>query len=684
MNNASHLRDKLGRRGFLAGAGLVGTGLALGTGISLTAGGGRAVALPQRPDSMTLALGTPLEKLPALEREISSKGEKAATPSARAAARAADSLKPFQDPLPIPRRLRPRGGELTVSMKESRVRLHRSLPATRLWTYEGGHIGPTIEARSGRRLRIAWENDLSGAFPLPVVRMPFELDPDLPLMWDRPGREGATPRKDIAALPPWAVVHLHGAVTGGGNDGYSENAILPGAAQLAEYPNKQSAAGLWYHDHAMHITHLNVMAGLGSGSYLIRDEEEDKLRLPSGDREIPLVIFDRNLDLDADGNFTGDLLYKGIVVADDPYELVRPFTGPFNLVNGVIWPHLEVDAGWYRFRALNAANNRPYLLKVLDEDGEELPPEAFTLIGTDAGLLPKPDPVTGGVPLTPGERADLLIDFSKYRGRKLRLVNDLPEPGARPDLMEFRVGSRAEADGFTPPKTLARSFKPVSDAKVAVAPERLVIVTPVYPKDPELWEMEEVDAPEGKLPIDGIVQFEDEKGKVRTFKRVASSFDDPVRFTVPAGATERWRFLSLEQSEGAYPHPMHIHAVAFQGLRRDVYDVSAFEYFELDGGGYGAGTSKPLKRAEEGKLTAAERGPKDVIALHPAELITVAAEFDTPPGRFMHHCHIYEHEDMMMMRPFVVQPKEVLAVAAAMGHDHGGPQKAGDSGHDQH
>ncbi|MCK1798059.1 multicopper oxidase domain-containing protein [Streptomyces sp. XM4193] len=683
MTETSRLRDMLGRRGFLAGAGVVGGGLVLGTGISLTAGGGRAAALPQRPDAMTLALGTPLEKLPALERDVSREGTRAAKSAAGAAAKAAERIKPFLDPLPVPKRLRARKGELTVAMKEARVKLHRSLPATRLWTYEGGHTGPTIEARSGRRLRIAWENELRGDFPLPAIRVPFELDPDLPLMWDRPGREGAPARKDVAALPPWAVVHLHGAVTGGGNDGWAENAVLPGASQLAEYPNEQAAGGLWYHDHAMHITHLNVMAGLGAGSYLIRDEDEDRLRLPSGDREIPLVFFDRNLDLDSEGEFTGDLLYKGIVVADDPYELVRPFTGPFTLVNGVIWPHLEVEAGWYRFRALNAANNRPYLLKVLDEDGEEIPAEAFTLIGTDAGLLPRPDPVTAGVPLTPGERADLLIDFSRFRGRRLRLVNDLPEPGARPDMMEFRVGSRAEGGGFTPPKTLSRTFESIPAAKAEAGAERLVVVTPVYPKDPELWEMEEVDAPEGKLPIDGIVQFEDEKGKVRTFKRVASSFEDPVRFTVPSGSTERWRFLSLEKSPGAYPHPMHIHAVAFQGLRRDVYDVEAFEYFELDGGGYGAGTSKPLKRAEQGELTAAERGPKDVIALHPAQLITVAAEFDAPPGRFMHHCHIYEHEDMMMMRPFVVQPKEVLAIAEAMGHDHGGGHHAGAGGKQQ-
>lgn len=671
MRTPPKLSDLVARRGFLVGAGVAGAGVALGTGLALPGGSGRAAAAtaPPRSALMTAALGTPLDDLPDAVREAREAGPRltgAAAEHAARAAKAAKALVPFLDPLPVPRVIRGRKGELTVTMRSARVRLHRSLPYTRLWTYEGTHVGPTVEARRGSRLRIAWENDLTGDYPLPAVRVPFAYDPELPLMWDRPGREGTAARADVAALPPWAVVHLHGAVTGGGNDGWAENAVLPGAAQLAEYPNEQPAAGLWYHDHAMHITHLNVMTGLGAGTYLIRDEEERRLRLPAGDREIPLVLFDRNLDLDDDGAFTGDLLYKGIVVADDPYELVRPFTGPFNLVNGVIWPHLEVDAGWYRFRALNASNNRPYLLKILDEEGGELPADAFRLIGTDSGLLPRPDPVTHGVPLTPGERADLLVDFSALRGRRLRLVNALPEPGARPDLMEFRVASRAGHDTFVPPKRLATSFTPVEPP--ASAPERLVVVTPVYPKDPELWEMEETGAPEGKLPIDGIVQIQDEHGTVRTFRRVSATFEDPVRFTVASGATERWRFLSLEKSAGAYPHPMHLHTVAFQGLSREVYDVSSFTFFELPGGGYGAGTTTPIRWRENAPLTAAEQGPKDVISLAPAQLITVGATFNGPPGRFMHHCHVYEHEDMMMMRPFVVQPKAVMDLAPHHGH----------------
>ncbi|MFF5718381.1 multicopper oxidase family protein [Streptomyces buecherae] len=660
-------RSGLGRRHFLAGAGAVG-GLAIGVAAAVP-GASAARAAGPRPDLMTAALGTPVRDLPHLP--ATRPAGAAATRAARAAA-ALRTLRPFLDPLPIPRVLRPRG-TLTLPLERARVRLHRALPATHLWTYGGSHLGPTIEVRRGRRLRVAWENHLEGDFPVTAVRVPFAYDPDQPLMWDRPGREGGAPRKEVAALPPWAVVHLHGAVTGGGNDGWAENAVSPGHAQLAEYPNDQPAGHFWYHDHAMHITHLNVMTGLGAGTYLIRDEEEDALGLPAGEHEIPLVFYDRNLDADESGELTGDLLYKGIVVADDPYELVRPFTGPFTLVNGVIWPHLDVEARWYRFRVLNAANNRPYRLRVVGEDDQPIPAGAFLQIGGDAGLLPKPVPLGEGITLTPAERADLLVDFRALRGRRLRLVNALPEPGARPDMMEFRVASRASHGGATAPApgaTLSPSYRRRNEADVADATPRMVVVTPVYPKDPELWEMERVKAPDGPFPIDGVIQFEHPDGTVHTYKRVSSTFDDPVRFTVPSGSTERWSFLSLEKSEGSYPHPMHLHAVAFQALGRDRYDVSTFEFFELPGGGYGAGTTSPLKREGAGTLTPGERGPKDVISLGPGEMVNVAAEFTGPAGRFMHHCHIYEHEDMMMMRPFVIMPPEVLA-AAPPGHGAG-------------
>ncbi|WP_456340113.1 multicopper oxidase domain-containing protein [Streptomyces rubiginosohelvolus] len=420
MRTPPKLSDLVARRGFLIGAGVAGAGAALGTGL----------ALPRKP-------GRPAPGPPGRRRPGRLRGGGGEGPGA------------LPGPLPVPRVISGRKGELTVTMRSARVRLHRSLPYTRLRTYEGTHVGPTIEAKRGSRRRIAWENDLSGAYPLPAVRVPFAYDPELPLMWDRPGREGAAARADVAELPPWAVVHLHGAVTGGGNDGWAENAVLPGAAQLAEYPNDQPAAGLWYHDHATHITHLNVMTGLGAGAYLIRDEEERRLRLPTGDREIPLVFFDRNLDLDDDGAFTGDLLYKGIVVADDPYELVRPFTGPFNLVNGVIWPHLDVEAGQAPDRRHRPDRGRA-------RHGPHLPAGLRNLRGPRTvhrrrrghrtleipqpgeirGRLPAPDaPPLGRLPgAEPRGVRRQLLHLLRAAGRRLRGRHQHPDPleGERP------------------------------------------------------------------------------------------------------------------------------------------------------------------------------------------------------------------------------------------------------------
>ncbi|ADJ50206.1 multicopper oxidase [Amycolatopsis mediterranei S699] len=137
--------------------------------------------------------------------------------------------------------------------------------------------------------------------------------------------------------------------------------------------------------------------------YLVRDDEEDALGLPHGDHEIPLVITDRNLDLDpATGALTRQLLFKFPVFP--PAGPAISFSGPFNLVNGVIWPHLDVDARWYRFRLLNAANSRFSTLNLVDENNVPVN-DAVRLIGTDGGLLPAPAPLhAGGLTVAPAER----------------------------------------------------------------------------------------------------------------------------------------------------------------------------------------------------------------------------------------------------------------------------------------
>ena len=481
----------------------------------------------------------------------------------------------------------------------------------------------------------------------------------------------------MAALPPWTVVHLHGARTNARNDGWTENAGLPGSAQPCEYPNDQRAAALWYHDHASGITSLNVMTGL-LGMYLIRDDEEDALHLPHGRHEVPLAICDRNLDTDAQGQLTSELLYKTQFV---PGNIGLPFTGPFTLVNGVIWPHLTVDARWYRFRVLNASNARFYRLALRDEHGDPLA-GALHLIGTDGGLLPKPVAVDE-VTLAPAERADILIDFSAFRGKSLVLANtlapNLPGPTTpNPEVMQFRVRHGHVDDDFVLPETISRSFVRLThDALPADHVHRWVVLTLLNGQHPQMWEMDEIDQAPAGLPVDGVVQVRLADGSVKTLRRASRSFRDAANFYVTHDGWEAWNILNLSP----VVHPIHLHLVEFQtiGLGRQHFDIQGFSN---DVGG----TSSPVTYVEPGVLEAADHGWKDTIRVgrpDGGELVTIAARFSGGTGRYMYHCHILEHEDEGMMSTFIVTPGEVMAVDPMHGPMHEGDHSHGmqDAGH---
>nr|AXL05883.1 copper oxidase [uncultured bacterium] len=594
-------------------------------------------------------------------------------------------LTKFLDPLRIPPVLRPRRQQeqIEVAMTTTRLRLHSQLPKTTLWTYEGRSPGPTIEARSGRRLRVAWANDLQETIPLVAVRVPFTL----PSPANTPGYrnpDGSLPAgtelvDGIADLTPWTVVHLHGALTGAGNDGWAHNGTLPGDAQLTEYPNRQPAATLWYHDHAMAVTRFNVYAGL-AGMYLVRDDEEDALGLPSGDHEIPLVLADRNLDTDpATGALTGQLLFKFPYVPAT--GTMVPCTGPFTMVNGVIWPHLDVDARWYRFRVLNAANTRFFRLDLVDEAGA-LHNDAVRIIGTDAGLLPAPTEVpAGGLTLTPAERVDLLIDFSRFKGQRLRLTST--GSSVEPDIMEFRVESRERREVFAPPARVSASYTrtqvPADHDEVFVATLPNGVAGSPHP---QMWELKEITDPDelpARFPAEGVIQLTDPAtGAVRTFRKVASLFDDTRTIFINHGRWVVWNLIQL----GGAPHPMHIHMARFQLLSRRTYrDLTAFD---LAAGG----TSRPLPVPGDGPaLEKWEEGWKDTFQLRQGEWLTVAGRFEGATGEFMYHCHILDHEDEGMMRPFVVHPPGV-----ARFHTHSGgsvrqpnaPANSVPSGHGGH
>nr|AXL05602.1 copper oxidase [uncultured bacterium]AXL05618.1 copper oxidase [uncultured bacterium] len=566
-------------------------------------------------------------------------------------------LTKFRDPLQIPPTLRPRRhrDELTVTMTTTRLTLHSQLPATTLWTYEGRFPGPTIEVRSGKRLRVEWNNELTGTMPIVAVRVPYAQPSPANLPGYR-NPDGSLPAgveliEGVPDLPPWTVVHLHGALTTGGNDGWAHNGTLPGhAQQLTDYPNRQPATTLWYHDHAMAMTRFTVHAGL-AGMYLIRDAEEDALGLPRGDREIPLVITDRNLDTDpATGALTGQLLFKYQYVPAN--GMSAPVTGPFTLVNGVIWPHLDVDASWYRFRVVNAANSRFYRLDLVDEAGV-VHNDATRIAGTDAGLLPAPTelPATG-LTLTPAERADLLIDFSRFRGQRLRLTNT--GNTAEPDIMEFRVATRGRED-FHLPERLSTSY-----TRLTLPPDHDEVFVAMTPPGvagqphPQMWELREITDPDElptTFPAKGVIQLTDPTtGKVRTFHRTASLFDDAPTFFFDHG---RWAVWNLIQLGGA-PHPTHIHLARFQLLTRRTYgDLTPFDIAT-------GGTSSPLPVPAEGpQIERHEQGWKDTFNLRQGEWLTVAGHLEGATGEFMYHCHILDHEDEGMMRPFVVHPPGV-------------------------
>ncbi|MFI1171293.1 O-aminophenol oxidase PhsA [Streptomyces melanogenes] len=603
---------------------------------------------------------------------------------------AGDELVPYTDRLPIPEVLRPARAdvhrETEIAVRPAWVRLHSQLPPTLMWGYNGTVPGPTIEVRRGERVRIAWTNRVPRGSEYPVTAVEVPVRPQgTPPASTEAGRGGVEPSADVAALPAWTVTHLHGAQTGGGNDGWADNAVAEGDAQLSEYPNDHQAVQWWYHDHAMNITRFNVYTGL-VGTYLLRDDEEDALRLPCGEREMPLILADRNLDTDEDGRLNGRLLHKTVVVDPKNAETGRPvslpFTGPFTTVNGVIWPYLEADAAWYRFRLVNASNARIYDLVLLDEEDNPVP-GVLHQIGSDGGLLPAPVPVDFDAALptltvAPAERMDLLVDFRELAGRSLRLVNKgagkpagVPDPVNNvryPQVMEFRVRECPEPDAFVLPQVLSGSFRRYEHGQVHHG-HRLVVLTPPGTVGggghPEIWEMAEVT--EGPTaPADGVIQVQGADGTVKTYRRISRTFNDGLGFTVAEGTFEQWSFLNL----GGPTHPMHIHLADFQLMGRDTYTVDGFDA-KL------GGTRKPVAydATRPVPLAPNERGLKDVFRVPAGQLVRVLGRFDGAYGRFMYHCHLLEHEDMGMMRPFVVAPPEALKFdhAGHGGHDgHGG------------
>lgn len=487
-----------------------------------------------------------------------------------------DTLPTFVDPLPIPIMAKPAGMRVLPSAKDKvpyyrfaarpvDVKIHRDLKPTRFWSFGSSVPGPTLEMRSNEDVLVEWANELPQQHFLPID---YRLH----------GAEASNPQVRI-------VSHLHGARVSADSDGYPEDWFAPGNSRLYHYPNKQDAMMLWYHDHAMGINRLNIYAGL-FGATFIRDNYEDKLNLPSGAYEVPLLIFDRMLTPE------GQLYYPVSAKAGAPW--VPELFGDAILVNGRLFPYLEVEPRKYRFRVLNASNARFYHLWM--KNG--LP---FQQIGTDQGLLPAPVQVKRAA-LAPGERGDYVVDFSDCRGEQIVLMNDAFT------VMQFRVSASKVSDD----SSLPRELRPVPRI-----PESQAVKT-------RLLTLDEIDNRVGE-PVLMLLN--------------GSRWHDPITENPVANTTEIWSFINPTDDT----HPIHLHTVRFQILDRQHYEPWTYltkkEFLFLG----------PRITPEPW-----ETGWKDTVRADSKMVTRIIVPFDSYPGRYVWHCHILEHEDNEMMRPYEI------------------------------
>jgi FtsP/CotA-like multicopper oxidase with cupredoxin domain len=640
-----------------------------------------------------------------------------------------DLITKFASPLLIPP-VMPRAGIVTlrggqnadaydISMRQlSQQVLPAGFPQTTVWGYGAVasrssrglllHHAPslTIEARWRRPVRVTWINDLRNA---DGTYLPHLLPVDPTLHWANPpgGIEGRDMRPTFEDTPgayggPVPIVtHLHGAVgVGDESDGYAEAWFLPDAVNIPagyaregtwydffrakaserfgatwgpghatfQYPNRNRASTLWYHDHALGMTRLNVYAG-PAGFYLVRGGPDDVVRdsrggtavLPgpapkANDKfppnktyyEIPIAIQDRSFNAD------GSLFYPstreffdGIVQDYIPAGEFSPiwnpeFFGNTIMVNGTTWPFLTVERRRYRFRFLDGCQSRFLILDFGDVPGVEV-----WQIGNEGGFLAAPVNVTADhgnrILMALAERADVIVDFTHVPVGRYVLGNvgpdepfgggipgldfDPADPGTTGQVLEFRVVPAATADPTTPPRYLELpAIKPLA------APDRTrplaLIEAASSGEDAEETEIEG--------PTEALL------GTVEAGSPVKALWMDAVTENPGVGDTEVWEIYNTT----ADAHPMHIHEVTFEVVNREGLVMN--------------GEDPALPLTPDGNVTAPEpweSGFKDTVIAYPGQVTRLKATFPTP-GQFVWHCHIVEHEDNEMMRPFRIGPEQ--------------------------
>jgi bilirubin oxidase len=554
------------------------------------------------------------------------------------------------------------------------------LPATKVWGYGSvNHPGTfhypafTIEATVKQPVRVKWINDLKDA---QGDYRPHLLPVDQTLHWaNPPGGPGGTDTRTFNPAPYTGpvpmVTHVHGAHVTPESDGYPEAWWLPNAKNIPagyatrgshydqydrsntepgtavfQYPNDQRATTLWYHDHTLGMTRLNVYAGL-AGFYLLRGGMSDLPAgvLPAKNYEIPIAVQDRSFNADGSLFYPSSRAFfdgfSGPFVPDsDIAPIWNPeFFGNTMLVNGKTWPYLNVEPRRYRFRLLNGCNSRFLVLKMVANPLAERPAPAalpFWQIGTEGGFLPAPVRLNKLL-MAPAERADVIVDFTGLPvGTPIYLINEGPdEPfrGGEPP------GDFAAADPQTTGQVMKFVVVPLTQTDTSTPPNKLKLpkLAPLGPatfRRPVSLNEEDsatvcVQQNTGKVvPCNSAraVPFGPRAALLGTLDS-ALMWADPITENPALGATEVWEIYNFTEDA----HPIHIHLVQFQVVNR-----------------------QPFEGAPR-KPESWETGYKDTVIAYPGEITRLKAKFDIP-GLFVWHCHILEHEDNEMMRPYYVGP----------------------------
>lgn len=385
-------------------------------------------------------------------------------------------------------------------------------------------------------------------------------------------------------------IHWHGLVIPANMDGHPEDIAQPGSSFNYNFSVSQRAGMYWYHPHPHGFTAKQAFKGL-AGVFIVNDPEEQALNLPSGLFEIPLVIQDKRVFPDYALDYSPQM-----------GEVMTGYMGQYIAVNGVYSPYLNVNKRNYRIRVLNGSNARIYNLALSDN-------ASFAVIGSDGGLLTAPQTVSSLI-LSPGERADLIIDFSSYSlGADIFLISKTFSAGEAQGTQEFKIMKFSVTQNDTDTFSLPGSLSVIN-----LIPETSATKTRTFSiSNPNMGMGGHGGGHSGGMNMKGMHKIND-----KTYD--ANRIDE----TVQAGATEIWIF---DNSSGDEPHPMHIHGIQFQVLDRT--------------GG-------------RNTLIPTESGWKDTVMVMPGEKVRIIMIFHQNKGKYVVHCHNLEHEEDGMMLQFEV------------------------------